>query len=379
MVGRQAERGREPLGDLHDQQAVRILAGPAQLTDRAPGMERQAAPALAGGRGSHRRHHPRALLLQQRGEPAEVGRGEADVRAALAERALDRAEEAREVVHARVVEERGADQQQGAVDAEVLPVVPFAQRREERRGLAGAQRASQGCRAAAGAAPHPRASRQACADPIRRWRGRAAGRDRREQSAASRGGPASGEVLADAPGARRGRVRGGTGAEPGGAEPGCSSAAALPRPPPAGGARGEQGGARLRAVAGHLGRGRELGRLDPGELVLGAERAKGSGGAGRGGRRDQEPTTRIPNTTSGPGRIRLRRADVGGRCGPPAPPARARGRGAPPRSPRGWPPRRSQRRLRGRGRRRRRRVERDPADAGRSRPPPRSARRCRAP
>ena len=69
---------------------------------------------------------------------------EADVRAGVAQDALDRAEEAREVVDVGVVEELGADQEQGAVDAQVLPVVALAERLQQRRRLA---RARAGCRA----------------------------------------------------------------------------------------------------------------------------------------------------------------------------------------------------------------------------------------
>ena len=42
-------------------------------------------------------------------------------------RSLDRAEESREVVHLRVVEELGADQQQRPVDPEFLPIVAPAE------------------------------------------------------------------------------------------------------------------------------------------------------------------------------------------------------------------------------------------------------------
>ena len=44
----------------------------------------------------------------------------------VSERTLERAEEPREVVDTGVVEELGPDQQEGAVDPEVLPVVALA-------------------------------------------------------------------------------------------------------------------------------------------------------------------------------------------------------------------------------------------------------------
>ncbi len=72
--------------------------GPSHLADRGAGVEREAAPPLVVGRRRDRRHHARRLLLQQRLEAAEVGGGEADVRAGVAKRALERAVEAGEVV-----------------------------------------------------------------------------------------------------------------------------------------------------------------------------------------------------------------------------------------------------------------------------------------
>ncbi len=103
-------------------------------------MEREGAPALRVRRRRGRRHDAWALLLQERGEAAKVGRSERDVRALVAKRSLERAEEAGEVVNVLVVEELGADAEERAVDLEVLPVVALAERRHEVRRLAGGER-----------------------------------------------------------------------------------------------------------------------------------------------------------------------------------------------------------------------------------------------
>ena len=99
------------------------------------GVQRQAAPAVGVGRRRGGRHHARRLLLEQRREAAEVGRREADVRA------LRRAARARSGRRTPTGsgrwggEELGADEQQRAVDPQVLPVV--ALRRAPRSSAAG--------------------------------------------------------------------------------------------------------------------------------------------------------------------------------------------------------------------------------------------------
>ena len=92
--------------------------------------------------------------------------------AGVAQRPLDRAEEAGEVVDVGVVEELGADQQQRAVDAQVLPVVALAERLQQRGGLAGAQRDAEGVGRLATAPPPPRSLSVSAIgpDPIRCWR-----------------------------------------------------------------------------------------------------------------------------------------------------------------------------------------------------------------
>ena len=60
---------------------------------------------------------------------------ERDVGAGVAERPLERAEEAGEVVDVLVVEELGPDSEERAVDLQVLPVVALAQRGHEVRRL----------------------------------------------------------------------------------------------------------------------------------------------------------------------------------------------------------------------------------------------------
>ena len=140
VLGRQAQGAREVGRGLDHEQAGGIGARAAELLDRAAGVQREAAPARLVGRAGDRRHHPRRLLLEQRLEAAEVRRGEADVGAGVAQRALDRAEEAGEVVDVRMLEGLRPGEQQGAVDPQLRPIVALAERRHERRRLAGAER-----------------------------------------------------------------------------------------------------------------------------------------------------------------------------------------------------------------------------------------------
>ena len=163
VVGRQAERRREALRDLDDAEAIGVLARAAQLRDRGAGVQREAAPAVGVGRRRGGRHHPRALLLQQRREAAKVGGGEGDVGSLVAQRALDRAVEAREVVHAGMLEDLRVDEQQRAVDAQLLPVVALAQRVEQRPRLARSQRDADACR---GPRPGPRPRRGSAVSAI---------------------------------------------------------------------------------------------------------------------------------------------------------------------------------------------------------------------
>ena len=134
---------REALRGLHDEHAVRIGARAVQLVDRPAGVEREAAVAVPVGRRGHRRHHPRRLLFEQRREAPEIRRREADVRAGVAQHPLERPEEPRQVVHIRVVEDVAAHREQGAVDAQVLPVVALAERLEELGRLPGPKRDSE--------------------------------------------------------------------------------------------------------------------------------------------------------------------------------------------------------------------------------------------
>ena len=81
-----------------------------------------------------------ASALEQRLEAAEVRGGEADVGARITQGALDRAEEARQVVHVGCENTSVPGEQQRAVDAQLGPVVALAERREELRRLARAER-----------------------------------------------------------------------------------------------------------------------------------------------------------------------------------------------------------------------------------------------
>ena len=95
VLGLEPEGPRELLRDLDDEQALGVLGRADQLDRRASGVERERAPAVGVRRRRGGRHHARRLLLEQRREAAEVGGGEADVRALVAQRPLERAEEAR--------------------------------------------------------------------------------------------------------------------------------------------------------------------------------------------------------------------------------------------------------------------------------------------
>lgn len=139
VLGREAHRAREVGRALHDEQALGVGGGAVQLGARGAGMDRERAPAVGVGRGGGSRHHARAGVLHQRREAAEVCRGEGEVLAAVAQGALDRAPEARQVVDVGVLVGLAPDGQQRAVEAQVLPVIAPAERLQERRGLAGAQ------------------------------------------------------------------------------------------------------------------------------------------------------------------------------------------------------------------------------------------------
>jgi hypothetical protein len=80
-------------------------------------MQRQRAPAILIGRGHDGRHHARALPLEERAEAPEVRRRELDVGAVGEQRALERPEEAGQVVHSAAREEFGADCEKRTVDA----------------------------------------------------------------------------------------------------------------------------------------------------------------------------------------------------------------------------------------------------------------------
>jgi hypothetical protein len=129
---------------LDDEHAFGIGPGAAQLTDRAAGMQRQGAPAVGIGRCSDRRHHPRRLPLEQRAEAPEVRGREPDVGARIPQRPLQRTEETREIVNALAREQFGENREQRAVDPQIRPVLPLAQRAQERGRLAGTQRNPQG-------------------------------------------------------------------------------------------------------------------------------------------------------------------------------------------------------------------------------------------
>ena len=140
MLVAKPERSRVGVGYLDDEQPVGIGARAAQLADRAARVQRQRAPAVGVGRRRDGRHHARRLPLEQRPEAAEVRGREPDVGAGVPQRPLERAEEARQVVHAGPREQFGADREQRAVDAQIRPVLALAERAQERRRLAGPER-----------------------------------------------------------------------------------------------------------------------------------------------------------------------------------------------------------------------------------------------
>ena len=94
VLGRHAEGARVVGRGLHHEQTLRVGRRADHLGGRAAGVKGERAPALGVGRGGGGRHHARALFLEQRGEAAEVRGRERDVRARIAERPLERAEEA---------------------------------------------------------------------------------------------------------------------------------------------------------------------------------------------------------------------------------------------------------------------------------------------
>jgi len=86
----------------------------------------------------------RALALVEGAEAAEVCRGEADRGSGVAERPLEGPVEAGEQVDPGAAEELGPDSEQRAVDAQVLPVVALAERRQEARRLPRPERQAEG-------------------------------------------------------------------------------------------------------------------------------------------------------------------------------------------------------------------------------------------
>ncbi len=135
----QPERARVGVGDLDNEQPIRIGARAVQLADRATGVKRQRAPAVGIGRRRDSGHHARALSFEQWPKAAEVRGDEPDVGAAVAQRPLERTEEARQVVDAVAREQFGEYRDQRAVDAQIGPVIAFAECAHERGRLAGAQ------------------------------------------------------------------------------------------------------------------------------------------------------------------------------------------------------------------------------------------------
>ena len=140
------ESPRVRVGYLDDQQPVGIGSRAAQLADRAARVQRQGAPAVGVRRRRDGRHHARRLSLEQRAEAPEVRWREPDVGAGIPQRTLERSEEARQIVDARAREQFRADREKRAVDAQIRPVLPLAQRAQERGRLAWAERHPHGVR-----------------------------------------------------------------------------------------------------------------------------------------------------------------------------------------------------------------------------------------
>ncbi len=133
----EADRAREVLADLDDEQPIGIGARQVQFLDARARVQRQRAPAVGVGRARSRRHHAGCELAEQRAEATEVGRAEADVRPRVAQGPVERAEEPRQVVDVPMVEQVGEHGEQRAVDVELLPVVPVPHLGEQVDGLAG--------------------------------------------------------------------------------------------------------------------------------------------------------------------------------------------------------------------------------------------------
>lgn len=130
---------REGRADLHHKQALGVGRGLADLADAGAGMERQAHAAVGVGRGGRRGHDARRVGFEDGCEATEVGRCEPDVGAAVAQESFERSEVPAEVVHVGVGEEIGEHREEGATDAEVLPVAPAPECLQEGGRLAGAE------------------------------------------------------------------------------------------------------------------------------------------------------------------------------------------------------------------------------------------------
>ena len=106
VLRRKPERARKARAGFHHQHAFRVGAAALQLRHRGACVQREAGAAGGVERRRAGRHHPRRELARDPGEAPEISRDEVHVVAGLAQRALDRAEEAREQADPAAREER---------------------------------------------------------------------------------------------------------------------------------------------------------------------------------------------------------------------------------------------------------------------------------
>ena len=148
MLGRKPERARKARAGFDHQQAFRVGAAALQLRHRGACVQREAGAAGGVERRRAGRHHPRRELARDPGEAPEIGRDEAHVVAGLAQRALDRPEEAREQAHSGTREEPVRMREQRREDGQLSPVVALAERVQERRSAGRGRAAPRACRRA---------------------------------------------------------------------------------------------------------------------------------------------------------------------------------------------------------------------------------------
>ncbi len=138
-LGWEAQRARHLRVRFDDHDAIGVRRGAVQLAHGRARVQRQAHVAVRIGRRRGRRHQARRELFGHCREPPEVGGQVLDVRAVFDQQTLRRSEEATEVAHARLREQRIQIEQEPAEHFELDPVVAPTERVQQGGGRARAE------------------------------------------------------------------------------------------------------------------------------------------------------------------------------------------------------------------------------------------------